>query len=221
MYMDNATLTMAPVSPTKTGVLERHGRIWAVFFSSLAVLAFSMFGVNANSASATSPPPISADLASQEGVIVGADGSLQLDKAIVDSAHADLKAAGFPVRVETVNGVQLETFTLTDGTEFSFTVDETLMGTGGKMASPQLGGGWNDTGLYISLNALDQQAIIAGGGAAIATAICFIPAVGIPACIAASAVVAAATVYLANAGLCANGDELFVYVNLLGYPECQ
>lgn len=83
------------------------------------------------------------------------------------------------------------------------------------------GGGIKSTGLYIPFNSLDQQAIIAGRGAALATAMCSIPAVGVPACIAAAAVVAAATVYLTAAGLCASGDELFVYVDLLGYPECQ
>ena len=189
--------------------------------ATLAVLAASILGVNAETASAATPPPIAADLADQEGVITDADGSLILDPAIIDGAYVDLKAAGFPVQLERVNGVDLETFTLPNGTEFSFTAHPAAPKDSEGGMSPMLGGGINGTGIYISFNALDQQAIIAGGGAALAAAICFIPAVGIPACIAASAVVAAATVYLANAGLCANRDELFVYVNLLGYPECQ
>ena len=189
--------------------------------ATLAVATASILGVDAGAASAVTPPPIANDLADQEGVIADANGSLVLDPAIIDGAHVDLKAAGFPVRLERVNGVDLETFTLPDGTEFSFSTEGATPVVGQKNMSPMLGGGINRTGLYISFNRLDQQAIIGGAGAAIATAICFIPAVGVPACVAAAAVVAAATVYLTNAGLCANGDELFVYVNLLGYPECQ
>ena len=71
------------------------------------------------------------------------------------------------------------------------------------MVQPMLGGGWDGwQGPYVSFNRVDQGALLAGGSAAIAAAICFIPAVGQAACVAAVAIVAIAFYYLAEYGRC-------------------
>ena len=78
----------------------------------------------------------------------------------------------------------------------------------------QLGGGWDGwRGPYISFNRVDQGALLAGGGAALAAAICLIPAVGQAACVAAAALVAIAFYYVTEYGRCpTNRQYLRVYV---------
>jgi len=66
-----------------------------------------------------------------------------------------------------------------------------------------IGGGWDGwQGPYVSFNRVDQGALLAGGSAAVAAAICFIPAVGQAACVAAVAIVAIAFYYLTEYGRC-------------------
>lgn len=84
-------------------------------------------------------------------------------------------------------------------------------GTGG---DAELGGGWDGwRGPYVSFNRVDQGALLAGGSAALAAAICFIPAVGQAACVVAVALVAAAFYYLTEYGRCSTSrPNLRVYV---------
>lgn len=84
-------------------------------------------------------------------------------------------------------------------------------GTGG---DAELGGGWDGwRGPYVSFNRVDQGALLAGGSAALAAAICFIPAVGTVACVVAVALVAAAFYYLTEYGRCSTSrPNLRVYV---------
>ena len=66
-----------------------------------------------------------------------------------------------------------------------------------------IGGGWDGwQGPYVSFNRVDQGALLAGGSAALAAAICFIPAVGQAACVAAVAIVAIAVYYGTEYGRC-------------------
>lgn len=86
-------------------------------------------------------------------------------------------------------------------------------GVPGKGDTPQIGGGGGVFSPYVSFNQTDQKALIAGSSAALAGAICLIPAVGQVACVAAVALVAVATVYVNERGLCPrSAPELRVYV---------
>lgn len=80
--------------------------------------------------------------------------------------------------------------------------------------SAELGGGWDGwNGPYISFNRVDQGALLAGGAAALAAAICLIPAVGQAACVAAAAIVAIAFYYVTEYGRCSTTrPNLRVYV---------
>lgn len=63
----------------------------------------------------------------------------------------------------------------------------------------------------IGLNITDQQALAAGGGAALAVAICLIPVVGQIACVIVSVAVAVLTAYLVANGICTGGRTLWFY----------
>jgi len=73
--------------------------------------------------------------------------------------------------------------------------------SGGAQVTPQfsVGVGW---GFYVYLNRVDQAAVIAGGAAALAAAICLVPAVGNGMCAVVIGLVAAAAVYLDAYGKC-------------------
>lgn len=75
---------------------------------------------------------------------------------------------------------------------------------------PNLGGGWGARGPYVTFNQVDQGALIAGGGAALAGAICLIPAVGQVACVAAAAIVAIGAYYLNEYGRCPGDLRVWV-----------
>ncbi|MGB3374863.1 MAG: hypothetical protein WBA87_06970 [Microbacterium sp.] len=63
----------------------------------------------------------------------------------------------------------------------------------------------------VGFNTVDQQALAAGGGAAVAAAICLIPAVGWAACTVIGVVVSVATTYLLVNGICSGGRMLWWY----------
>jgi hypothetical protein len=83
---------------------------------------------------------------------------------------------------------------------------------------PMLGGGYGEWGLYVDFNRTDQEILLSGGGAGLATALCFIPGVGIPMCIVAATVAGAATAALVAQGTC--GGTMRVWAQLFGYTEC-
>lgn len=65
--------------------------------------------------------------------------------------------------------------------------------------------------MAVGFNTVDQQALLAGGGAVLAAAICLIPAVGWAACAVVGVVVGVATTYLAANGICSGGRTLWWY----------
>jgi hypothetical protein len=65
--------------------------------------------------------------------------------------------------------------------------------------------------MAIGFNTVDQQALAAGGGAAVAAAICLIPAVGWAACAVIGVVVSVATTYIFKNGICSGGRKLWWY----------
>ncbi|MDR5701695.1 hypothetical protein [Agromyces aerolatus] len=154
---------------------------------------------------------MAADVASASG---GASGVAdELPPELLQRAYSDLVASAVP-RTRShadVAGIILTTFTLPTGSELTFTMPE---------VTAELGGGWDERyGLYVEFNRTDQGVLLAGGGGALAVAMCAIPGVGIPLCIVAGGVVAAATTALAAHGLCRN--IMRVYAQMLGYPECR
>ncbi|WBM80648.1 hypothetical protein KIV56_04375 [Cryobacterium breve] len=79
------------------------------------------------------------------------------------------------------------------------------------MVTPYLSGGIDAKyGIYVDFNRTDQGVIVSGGGAGLAAALCFIPGVGIPLCVVAVSVVAAATAALAAHGLCRNTMRVYI-----------
>lgn len=65
--------------------------------------------------------------------------------------------------------------------------------------------------MAVGFNTVDQQALAAGGGAAIAAALCLLPGVGWAACAVIGVVVGVATTYLAANGICSGGRTLWWY----------
>ncbi|MFS4507619.1 hypothetical protein ACMA46_15440 [Clavibacter sp. Sh2141] len=138
--------------------------------------------------------------------------------AISARALVEFRAGSIEPRFEEHGGEELEVYEVPDGTTFTFARP---VAGGPAVSGSLIGGGYGGQGLYITLNSTDQAAIAAGGGYAVGAAICAIPAVGQAACVAVGAVIAAATVYISENGVCGSGRELRIYLQLLGYPECQ
>ncbi|MFY9713358.1 MAG: hypothetical protein WAK00_07785 [Microbacterium sp.] len=65
--------------------------------------------------------------------------------------------------------------------------------------------------MAVGFNTVDQQALAAGGGAAVAAALCLIPGVGWAACTIIGIVVGVATTYLVANGICSGGRTLWWY----------
>jgi hypothetical protein len=65
--------------------------------------------------------------------------------------------------------------------------------------------------MAIGFNTVDQQALAAGGGAAIAAALCVIPGVGWAACAVIGVVVSVGTTYVLRNGICSGGRKLWWY----------
>ncbi|WCD93816.1 hypothetical protein [Microbacterium sp. nov. GSS16] len=65
--------------------------------------------------------------------------------------------------------------------------------------------------MAVGFNTVDQQALAAGGGAAVAAALCLIPGVGWAACTVIGIVVGVATTYLVANGICSGGRTLWWY----------
>jgi hypothetical protein len=143
-----------------------------------------------------------------------------VDPATVAAAYQELIASSFPRTTSLEAGVQVQTFTLPNGFQYSFSLHPKIIGT--QTVHPNLGGGWDNYGLYVSFNRFDQGAIATGGGAAIAIAICAIPGVGWAACAVAAGLVGAATYYIAAYGMCpAKTPILRVHVTSMGFSTCN
>jgi hypothetical protein len=204
------------VSRNRTRYSMFLGALLALLLAFVAAIStVTPAGAVAAPAVATAPT----DLRELEGVVENPDGSLAIDPALIEQAHEEFRAGPVEPTITQVDGQTREVYTLDDGTSYSFTIDGV---EDPDVMHPTLGGGIDGArGLYISFNYLDQQAILGGGGFALGAAICLVPVVGPGACIITGTILAAAGVYLAANGLCGPGVELRVYLQLLGYPECQ
>ena len=136
----------------------------------------------------------------------------QITESDIEGAFAELTASDLPRTTQVQLGGTVTTFDL-NGVKLSFTTNASRGALDGvsRAVTPDLGGGWDTRGMYISFNSLDQQALIAGGAVALGAAICLIPAVGQIACAVVGVVLTVATVYVANHGICSKSRTLRVY----------
>lgn len=125
-------------------------------------------------------------------------------RALID----DLTASDVPRTTATVDGRTVHTFTIESPATGTFELsmvdvksEEEFVGDEGTM-HPNLGGGWDSSGPYVSFNQVDQDALIAGTAGALVLAICLIPAVGTLACGVAGILVTVAGIYLVAYGKC-------------------
>lgn len=170
-------------------------------FTTVVIAALFGTSIPASANAGTGPAP-----AAGTGVSLAVP---ELDDATIAAAFADLQASEIP-RTETQSGAKtLVTFTLPTGSMLTFERNAVQL---------MLGGGYGKWGLYVDFNRTDQGVLLSGGGAGLATALCFIPGVGIPMCIVAASVVAAATAALIAQGLCRG--TMRVWAQQFGYAEC-
>lgn len=97
-------------------------------------------------------------------------------RALID----DLTASDVPRTTATVDGRTVHTFTIESPATGTFELsmvdvksEEEFVGDEGTM-HPNLGGGWDSSGPYVSFNQVDQDALIAGTAGALVLAICLI-----------------------------------------------
>ncbi|WP_298802272.1 hypothetical protein [uncultured Pseudokineococcus sp.] len=147
-----------------------------------------------------------ADGAPAAAAPVGPAAVAEVDAARVAAAVAEIKQSGEAYETVVSDGQRYVTLEFGHGSRLYLpdtTTTRTAAASGPGMKTPQyLGGGGGVTKPYVSFNRVDQAALIAGGGAALAGAICLIPAVGQVACVVAGVIVAIATTYLAAYGRC-------------------
>lgn len=78
--------------------------------------------------------------------------------------------------------------------------------------TPRLGGGVDTVGVYVLLNAFDQNMLIGGGGAAVTAALCAIPGLGWIGCGAITIAVIAAAAWVSTHGMCPKTLKAYVFV---------
>lgn len=188
--------------------IASHRRILAIASGLAGVtLALALAGP-ANAAPATHTP---ASVSSSTVVVPTATSATpDITPAQWAEAYQELSTSNYPRTTSVVDGQTVTTFDL-NGMSMSFTSSPTA--SPGHV-TPDLGGGIDSNGPYVSFNRVDQGALAVGAGAGLAVAICAIPAVGWVACAVVAAIIAAATYYVAAYGVCSNKKKpiLRVYV---------
>lgn len=182
-----------------------------MFYRSLSVLAtaaliLSLGTVAATTADASQQNPIatgvSASVAPTSAQLTNLAKAGTLTPAQADVGYRQLVAALKAAGATSSNG--LVSYNLPGYGEIALsepTTGATLLGGGG--AHAMLNGGWDGwSGPYVVFNRIDQGALAAGAAAALALAICAIPAVGQAACVGAAFIVTTAAFYVAAYGAC-------------------
>lgn len=160
------------------------------------VLALSVWG-STSPAVASEPPAAQVTAGRAASDVAPGDLSGLPDE---EELIKDLAASPFPREVSIAGGTQTTVYTLPGGLEY---ISE-------KPAfSPRMSGGSNSYGVFVKFTPTEQDLIYAGGGFALSTAICLIPAVGIALCTVSGAIITAASVFIAASGKCSN--RLLVY----------
>jgi len=195
--------------PNSVNRSSRHVR-WVSVVATAALTAAMLAGANA----AYADTPVSSNLRSP------AEAQPLIDPVTVETAYQELTASDFPRTTSVEAGVQVQTFTLPNGVKFSFSQRSNSLDS--RTVHPNLGGGWDSHGLYVSFNRVDQAAIAGGGAAAIAAAICVIPGIGWASCAVAAGLVTAAAIYIGAYGMCpTRASILRVHVTQMGYSTCN
>ncbi|MBT1636154.1 MULTISPECIES: hypothetical protein [Clavibacter] len=133
----------------------------------------------------------------------------------VAQLHRELRSSAITPKIRDDHGRPTEMYELPNGIVFNFPVEAHQEdGVGASL----IGAGIDDSqGPYISFNKLDQQAISAGGGAALEGTICVLG--GAAACVVAGTVIAVVEIYLQNNGICGGDGELRLYLAHFE-PQC-
>lgn len=175
-------------------------------------LAAAMLG-----SGAVSPPAMATEQPSRSVSPIPIKKIANLDQATVDDTLASLPSSPLPRRSHRERNATVTSYEI--GSGFTINTVETKPHSGPPTDTVSfLGGGWDASGPYVDLNRTDQGVVASGGAAGLAGALCTVPGVGVPLCVSASAVLAAAAEYIASAGLC--GGDLRIHIQELGYPEC-
>ncbi|MFJ3383418.1 MULTISPECIES: hypothetical protein [unclassified Curtobacterium] len=147
------------------------------------------------------------------------NGSAALDPRVFLEGIEQLEASPAPRQTFTADGHTYHRYVVDDGAITLPSADdvrgaiaeaEKTEGTNGTI-TPFLEARFSGIKTAIGFNTVDQQALAAGGGAAIGAAICLIPGVGWAACAAIGVVVSVATTYVFKNGICSGGRKLWWY----------
>lgn len=183
----------------------------------MLVLALGSVGLVAPPGASATPPPAATPGASAaaQGDDAGAAGAVvspgaEVTPKVVRRAVAEIKSSGTPYQEVNRGGKDYVVVEFGTGSTLA------LPATGAKAGGQNIGGGGGLFDPYVRFSRLDQSALLAGGGAALAGAICLIPAVGQVACVVAATLVAIAGVYLNAYGRCSTSRpnlRIYVYPN--------
>ncbi|OIH96548.1 hypothetical protein BIU90_17045 [Curtobacterium sp. MCBA15_001] len=172
-------------------------------------------------------PAHAAELGADESTFISAgeldslapNGSAALDPNVFLEGIEQLEASSVPRQTITEGGRTYHRFVVAEGAITLPSADD-LRGAIAETKESERADGTITTFLEahvsgirtaIGFNTVDQQALAAGGGAAIGAAICLIPGVGWAACAAISVVVSVATTYIFKNGICSSGRQLWWY----------
>lgn len=146
------------------------------------------------------------------------NGSSALDPEVFLEGLVQLEAS--PVRREPISDGGLTSYrylvdegalTLPSAADVRAAINEAAVTGSADAITPFLEARFSGIKMAIGFNTVDQQALAAGGGAAIGAAICLIPGVGWAACAVVGVVVSVATTYVFKNGICSGGRKLWWY----------
>lgn len=167
----------------------------------LASALLALIGVATPAHAASSPPQNS-----PQGRIVTADG--------LETLRADLARAGYPRTTSTVDGIDVDTYTVRPGT--SVNVPRTASG-----ANVRLGVGLDGFRPWVTLNRTDQGAIKNGGSAAIGVTICALSGGNVIICGGVAVALAVAFTYIDAHNICPTSKpQLKLYVAGNSAAQC-
>lgn len=187
-----------------------------VAISAAAVCASALVGSPANAVEAD--PDASTFFSATDLDELAPNGSAALDPAVFLEGLEELEASSVRRQAVTEAGltsyryiVDEGTLTLPSAADVRAAIEEADETGSAGTISPFLEVRFSGIKTAIGFNTVDQQALAAGGGAAIGAAICLIPGVGWAACAVIGVVVSVATTYVFQHGICSGGRKLWWY----------
>lgn len=185
--------------------------------AAVALLGSSLVGKPAHAAEPATDD--STFVSAEELDAMAPNGSAALDPSVFLEGLEQLEASAVPRQTITDDGhtyrryvVDQGAITLPSAHEVREAIAEAAKSEGAPSTiTPFLEARFSGIKMAIGFNTTDQQALAAGGGAAIGAAICLIPGVGWAACAAIGVVVSVATTYIFKNGICSGGRKLWWY----------